>query len=99
MSIQSDTSLAIYGELLHKIESRAALIGVVGLGYVGLPLAARAGRIGFPVLGFDVGREKVDRLNRGESHIGDVPSELIADLRAQAASRPAPTSAACAPAM
>jgi UDP-N-acetyl-D-glucosamine dehydrogenase len=83
MSIQDDTALAIYGELLHKIESRAALIGVIGLGYVGLPLAARAGRIGFSVLGFDVSREKIERLNQGESHIGDVPSELIADLRAQ----------------
>jgi UDP-N-acetyl-D-glucosamine dehydrogenase len=83
MSIQNDTSLAIYGELLHKIESRAALIGVIGLGYVGLPLAARAGRIGFSVLGFDVSREKIERLNQGESHIGDVPSEQLADLRAQ----------------
>jgi UDP-N-acetyl-D-glucosamine dehydrogenase len=83
MSIQSDTALAVYGELLHKIETRAALVGVIGLGYVGLPLAARAGRLGFPVVGFDISREKVERLNRGESHIGDVPSAVIADLRAQ----------------
>ena len=83
MSIQSDTAPAVYGELLHKIETHAALVGIIGLGYVGLPLAARAGRIGFSVVGFDISREKVERLNRGESHIGDVPSETIAELRAQ----------------
>ncbi|MFL5800710.1 MAG: nucleotide sugar dehydrogenase [Roseiflexaceae bacterium] len=83
MSIQSDTSRAVYGELLHKIETHAALVGIIGLGYVGLPLAARAGRVGFAVVGFEISREKVERLNRGESHIGDVPSETIAELRAQ----------------
>ncbi len=83
MSIQSDTSRAVYGELLHKIETHAALVGIIGMGYVGLPLAARAGRVGFAVVGFEISREKVERLNRGESHIGDVPSETIAELRAQ----------------
>jgi UDP-N-acetyl-D-glucosamine dehydrogenase len=75
MSIQSD--------LLHKIEARAAQIGVIGLGYVGLPLAARAGRIGYSVVGFDVSRDKVERINRGESYIGDVPSDAIGELREQ----------------
>jgi UDP-N-acetyl-D-glucosamine dehydrogenase len=58
-------------------------IGIIGLGYVGLPLAARAGRIGFGVVGFDVNREKVERINRGESYIADVPAAAIGELREQ----------------
>jgi UDP-N-acetyl-D-glucosamine dehydrogenase len=73
--------MSIHSELLHKIETRAAQIGIIGLGYVGLPLAARAGRIGFPVVGLDISREKVERINHGESYIGDVPSNTIGELR------------------
>jgi UDP-N-acetyl-D-glucosamine dehydrogenase len=73
--------MSIQSELLQKIESRAATIGIIGLGYVGLPLAARAGRIGFTVAGFDVSREKVERINRGESYIADVPAAAIGELR------------------
>jgi UDP-N-acetyl-D-glucosamine dehydrogenase len=69
-------------ELLARIQSRSAVIGVIGMGYVGLPLAARAARLGFPVLGFDVSPAKVEQLNRGESYIGDVPSAVLAELRA-----------------
>jgi UDP-N-acetyl-D-glucosamine dehydrogenase len=70
--------------LLRKIESRSAQIGIIGLGYVGLPLATRAGRIGFNVLGFDVSSEKITSLNAGLSYIGDVASAEVADLREQA---------------
>jgi UDP-N-acetyl-D-glucosamine dehydrogenase len=73
--------MSIHTELLYKIETRAALIGIIGLGYVGLPLAARAGRIGFPVVGLDISRDKVERINHGESYIGDVPSNTIGELR------------------
>jgi UDP-N-acetyl-D-glucosamine dehydrogenase len=73
--------MSIHSELLHKIETRAAQIGIIGLGYVGLPLAARAGRIGFSVVGVDISRDKVERINRGESYIGDVPSNTIGELR------------------
>ncbi len=69
-------------ELREKIEARAAVVGVIGMGYVGLPLAARAAAQGFAVLGFDVSAERVARLNAGESYIGDVPSEALAPLRA-----------------
>jgi UDP-N-acetyl-D-glucosamine dehydrogenase len=69
-------------ELLHKIESRAAHIGVIGLGYVGLPLSARAARVGFHVTGFDVDAQRVHIINGGASNVEDVPSELIRDLRA-----------------
>src|SRR5215470_1184036 len=76
-----DTPMSIHSELLRKIESRAARIGIIGLGYVGLPLAARSGRVGFSVLGFDVSAEKVASLNGGVSYIGDVPSSMVGELR------------------
>ncbi|GAB4476945.1 MAG: nucleotide sugar dehydrogenase [Anaerolineae bacterium] len=65
--------------LLEKIEKREARIGVVGVGYVGLPLAVEFGKEGYHVTGIDVNAEKVDLLNRGESYIIDVPT---AELRA-----------------
>src|SRR3954470_16259923 len=67
--------------LLQKIETRSARIGVIGLGYVGLPLATRAGRVGFSVLGFDVSANKIASLNAGVSYIGDISSPEVADLR------------------
>ncbi len=73
--------MSIQSELLQKIQSRAARLGVIGLGYVGLPLATRAGRVGFSVLGFDVSAERAARLNAGESYIGDVSSAEVAELR------------------
>lgn len=72
----------MHSELLSKIKGRAAKVGVIGMGYVGLPLAARAAGLGFPVLGFDVSPARVATLNRGESYIADVPTPLLADLRA-----------------
>lgn len=68
-------------ELLAKINARSAVVGVIGMGYVGLPLAVRAAAQGFPVLGFDVSPERVEQLNAGQSYIGDVPSAALADLR------------------
>ncbi|MEP7190834.1 MAG: NAD(P)-binding domain-containing protein, partial [Roseiflexaceae bacterium] len=73
--------MSIHKDLLQKIESRSARIGIIGLGYVGLPLATRAGRVGFSVLGFDVSVEKIASLNAGVSYIGDVASAEVADLR------------------
>jgi UDP-N-acetyl-D-glucosamine dehydrogenase len=70
----------MYTQLLEHIRQRSARIGVIGMGYVGLPLAARAAGLGFPVLGFDVSDEKIAALNRGESYIGDVPTPVLADL-------------------
>ena len=72
----------MYELLLQKIQERAARVGVIGMGYVGLPLAARAAGLGFSVLGFEVSAEKAAALNRGESYIGDVPGALLAELRA-----------------
>lgn len=67
-------------ELLRKLESREAKIGIVGLGYVGLPLAVEFAEAGFTVLGVDVTAEKVELLNKGQSYIGDIPSERLAPL-------------------
>jgi len=66
--------------LYEKITSKSAEVGVIGLGYVGLPLAVEKAKAGFRVLGFDVQREKVDKINRGENYIGDVVPEDLATL-------------------
>jgi len=66
--------------LLAKLTERTATIGVVGLGYVGLPLALEFARAGFHVIGYDVNEQVVDALRRGESHIKDVPSADVAKL-------------------
>jgi UDP-N-acetyl-D-glucosamine dehydrogenase len=63
--------------LLEKIESREAVVGIVGLGYVGLPLAMAFTDAGFRVVGVDVNASKVEALNRGESYVEDVPSEAL----------------------
>jgi UDP-N-acetyl-D-glucosamine dehydrogenase len=63
---------------IDKFKSRDALIGIVGLGYVGLPLMLRYNSIGFRVLGIDIDEHKVARLNSGESYIEHIPSEHIA---------------------
>jgi UDP-N-acetyl-D-glucosamine dehydrogenase len=73
--------MSIHSELLQKIDTKTARIGVIGLGYVGLPLAARAGRVGFGVVGFDVSAERATRINDGVSYVGDVASTEIAELR------------------
>jgi UDP-N-acetyl-D-glucosamine dehydrogenase len=62
------------------ISSRQALVGVVGLGYVGLPLAVEFAGAGMQVLGFDMQSSKVDSVNAGDSYIADVPSERLAPL-------------------
>lgn len=66
--------------LLAKLTERKATIGVVGLGYVGLPLALEFARAGFDVIGYDINEQVVDALMRGESHIKDVPSADVAEL-------------------
>tara|TARA_R110000796_G_scaffold54365_1_gene127170 strand:+ start:30282 stop:31592 length:1311 start_codon:yes stop_codon:yes gene_type:complete len=64
--------------LIQKLNQREALIGIVGLGYVGLPLMLRYNSIGFRVLGIDIDQDKVDRLNGGESYIEHIASEKVA---------------------
>ncbi len=66
--------------LLEIIKNREARIGVIGLGYVGLPLAVEFARVGFDVCGIDVDKHKTDTLNDGRSYILDVPTEKVKPL-------------------
>lgn len=71
-----------YKELLvKKLNSKEAVVGIVGLGYVGLPLMLRYNDIGFRVVGFDIDQGKVDCLNSGESYIKHIPSDKVARAR------------------
>ncbi len=63
--------------LLQAIAAREAVVGIVGLGYVGLPLALRFADVGFRVVGFDIDEAKVDALNRGVSYIEHIDSEFV----------------------
>src|SRR5690349_1420766 len=66
--------------LQEKIRSRRARVGIVGLGYVGLPLAVEFGKAGFDVTGIDVSDSKAARVNAGESYVGDVPTATLSSL-------------------
>src|SRR5438067_9289942 len=70
-------------ELLKKISGRRATVGIIGMGYVGLPLAVAFGRGGLRVIGFDVDGTRVENINAGHSHIPDVPTEQVVTLVAQ----------------
>jgi UDP-N-acetyl-D-glucosamine dehydrogenase len=67
-------------EIKKLIETKRARVGVIGLGYVGLPLAVEFARRGLSSVGFEVDARKADSINRGESYIGDVPSGLLAEV-------------------
>jgi UDP-N-acetyl-D-glucosamine dehydrogenase len=67
-------------ELIQKIEKRRATIGIIGLGYVGLPLVVRFGEERFHVLGFDTDPQKVNLLNEGKSYLQSVSTNKIRDL-------------------
>lgn len=66
--------------LASMLAARNALVGVVGLGYVGLPLVQAFAAAGFRTLGFDVDAAKIERLRAGQSYIGHIPSQQIAEL-------------------
>ncbi|RJO61491.1 MAG: nucleotide sugar dehydrogenase [Dehalococcoidia bacterium] len=72
--------MKIFDTIKKQVASRDYKVGIIGLGYVGLPLAKRFGKAGFKVLGFDVDAEKVRRLNEGSSYIHHIPSEQVSAL-------------------
>src|SRR2546425_1211758 len=67
--------MAVKNDLIAKIQAHEARVGIVGLGYVGLPLVLRFGEEHFPVLGFDVDPAKVRKLQAGESYIRHIPAD------------------------
>ncbi len=73
-------STGTFAELKSKIEAKTARVGIVGLGYVGLPLAVEFAKAGFSVTGIDVQDSKVVSLNRGESHVQDVANSEVTRL-------------------
>src|SRR5215831_17540737 len=79
--LQVAPSLAATAEILaSRIRSRTARVGIVGLGYVGLPLAVEFARAGFSVTGIDVSADKTKKVNSGDSYIGDIPTATLAPL-------------------
>lgn len=64
-------------QLISRLDSRSAVIAVIGLGYVGLPLALRYASLGYPVVGIDIDSEKISRLNAGQSYIEHIPVDSI----------------------
>ncbi len=77
--------------LIHKFRAREACVSVIGLGYVGLPLALAFAEAGFRVVGIDIDEERVANLNAGQSYVADVPSQCLAALvtAVEAGGRPA----------
>ena len=77
-----DTSGAPAATLMERFETATATIAVVGLGYVGLPLVRAAHEAGFPVVGYDRDRTKIDTLNRGETYLKHLGDDLAKELAA-----------------
>jgi UDP-N-acetyl-D-glucosamine dehydrogenase len=82
MSLKTHSTVKnpLAAKLLARLASRAARVAVVGLGYVGLPLAETFAWGGYPVIGFDIDADKIARLRRGESYIGHICPERVSEL-------------------
>src|SRR5205085_1753186 len=73
-------SMAAAARIEERLKRRTARVGVIGLGYVGLPLAVEFAKAGVHVTGFEIDERRVERLNRGSSYIQDVPTPVLRDL-------------------
>jgi UDP-N-acetyl-D-glucosamine dehydrogenase len=79
--VSSDTSHAAWvSSIVERFKSHSVKIGIIGLGYVGLPLACTVARRGYPVLGFDIDATKVSQINQGQSYIAHIDSSEISQL-------------------
>jgi len=78
----NDCQIVMKDKFLKKIADKSAVIGIVGLGYVGLPLMLRFNEVGYKVLGFDIDQSKVDALHAGKSYIEHISADSIASARA-----------------
>ena len=78
----TSSSAAAVANFMALVEQRKARIGILGLGYVGIPLALRFHEVGYPVLGFDIDDQRIQELNAGESPIKHIPSKDIAAMAA-----------------
>ena len=78
--IESQAAADQVKSLSEKIQNHKAHVGVVGLGYVGLPLAVEYAEAGFQVTGIDLSESKCERVNAGDSYVGDVPSSVLGPL-------------------
>ena len=67
-------------KLLERIKAKEARVAILGMGYVGLPLAVEFAKAGIRSVGIDVSEDRVARINRGESYIGDVKTEELSAL-------------------
>lgn len=68
-------------QLIAKLSDKSAVIGIIGMGYVGLPLMLRFQAVGFRVLGIDIDEVKIEKLNNGQSYIAHIPARKIAEAR------------------
>src|SRR3954464_1494149 len=75
--LQNSRAFEMKSELIKMLNRKTATIGVVGLGYVGLPLMLRYCEVGYKVVGFDIDQIKVDALNAGKSYIEHIPAMSI----------------------
>src|SRR5260370_27142419 len=93
MTVELAVTNSLAEDLASRIERRTARIAIVGLGYVGLPLAETFAWGGYPVIGFDIDPDKIAKLRRGESYIGHICPERVSELagsgRFEATSDPA----------
>ena len=79
----SSVPITLFSELQHKIEQRQARVAIMGLGYVGLPLALLYSEQKFPVTGFDIDERKVATLAKGETYIFRIPANEIRQAQSQ----------------
>src|SRR5262245_66155043 len=81
MTPRKTKTSSLADRLMERLKLRTATVSVIGLGYVGLPLAETFAAGGFTVIGFDIDDEKIARLKAGESYIKHISSQRISDLR------------------